>query len=170
MAYSSSALALTARIRTPPQQDATITTDLYVAVATTNTLVDLTAKTQGTGYKSESGWTSRSARSKRGRVTQPSVLLASTSLWPEWISGTLQRTSPHPMLSQSSVSRMQAYEWAQHSAFVGDAVCASHPTFEMTERVSDNHIGVCSALFRYHIGLHESISLTDPMARMCLCG
>jgi hypothetical protein len=41
---------------------------------------------------------------------------------------------------------------------------------EMTERVSDNHIGVCSALFRYHIGLHESISLTDPMARMCLCG
>lgn len=116
----------TARIRTFPQKDATIKTDPYEAVATTNTLVDLTAKTQGAGFKLESGCASRSARSKRGSwVTQPSVLL---SLWPEWISGIFQRTSYHPKLSPSSVSRIQAYEWAQHSDFVGAAVCASHPT------------------------------------------
>jgi hypothetical protein len=77
MAYSSSALALTARIRTPPQQDATITTDRYGAVATTNTLVDLTAKTQGTGYKSESGWTSRTAQCATSQY-QP---LAGVDFW-----------------------------------------------------------------------------------------
>lgn len=168
--YSSSALALTARIRTPPQQDATINTDLFEAVATTNTLVDLTAKTPRTGSKLESGCASRSARSKRGSwVTQLSVQL---SVWPEWISGTFQHTSHHFKLSPSSVSRIQAYEWAQHSDFVGDAVCASHPTLcDAREGIkqSHDHIGVCSALICYHIELHESISLTDPMASMCLC-